>query len=254
MADGWYLQAPGGQSTGPFPTEAILQGIGGGHLTPDTNVCRVGSSHWVPLSELAEFKPALVARASGVRASNPSYSNISHVSYPSSPRPSKPPSSDQKGGTQFVPHLAPSPNAPKARTMFGSVHLNDLQGLAAQRQALIGRAAPADIILPYPQVSLRHASVGRTPDGMIVITDLGSTNGTHVNGQRIPTGHPVKVQPGERVFVGPYAMILALEGDAIRAYVEQERAEWSGNQVEIEALDLTSTSPTDRTPPSARSS
>ncbi len=239
MADGWYLQAPGGQSTGPFPTEAILQGIGGGHLTPDTHLCRVGSSHWVPLSEVGEFKAALVARASGVRASNPSYSNISHVSYPSSPRPSKPPTSDQKGGTQFVPHLATSPNAPKARTMFGSVQLREVPGLAAQRQALIGRAAPADIILPYPQVSLRHASVGRTPDGMIAITDLGSTNGTHVNGQRIPTGQPVKIQAGERVFIGPYAMILALEGGAIRAYVEQERAEWSGNQVEIEALDLT---------------
>jgi ABC-type multidrug transport system ATPase subunit len=241
MADGWYLQAPGGQSTGPFPTEAILQGIGGGHLTPDTQVCRVGSSHWVPLSELGEFKPALVARASSYRGSSPSYSSISPGAYPVSPRgPTRPPpSSDQKGGTQFVPHLATPPNAPKARTMFGSVHLSELQGLAAQRQALIGRAAPADIILPYPQVSLRHASVGRTPDGMIAITDLGSTNGTHVRGQRAPAGQPVKVNPGEKVFIGPYAMILALEGDAIRAYVEQERAEWSGNQVEIEALDLT---------------
>ncbi|HVY48201.1 MAG TPA: ATP-binding cassette domain-containing protein [Minicystis sp.] len=122
--------------------------------------------------------------------------------------------------------------------MFGAFQVSDLQGLAAQRQALVGRTAPADIILPYPQVSVRHASVGRTADGAIAITDLGSTNGTHVRGKRIPANTPVRVEQGEKVFIGPYAMILALEGDAIRAYIEQDKAEWSGNQVEVEALDL----------------
>ena len=51
-------------------------------------------------------------------------------------------------------------------------------------------------------------------------------------------GQAVVIEPGERVFIGPYAMVVAIEGDTIRAYVEQDKAEWGGNQVEVEALDL----------------
>ena len=69
--------------------------------------------------------------------------------------------------------------------MFGSVALGDLAAMGNARQAVIGRTAPADIVLPYPQVSVRHASVARTPAGKIAITDLGSTNGTHVRGERL---------------------------------------------------------------------
>ena len=35
------------------------------------------------------------------------------------------------------------------------------------------------------QLSRRHASVTRTPDRRVVIEDLGSSNGTFVNGRRI---------------------------------------------------------------------
>ena len=48
----------------------------------------------------------------------------------------------------------------------------------------IGRVAPADIILSHKSVSREHCSVGIANDELLV-TDLNSTNGTYVDGERI---------------------------------------------------------------------
>src|SRR5262249_8557065 len=144
-----------------------------------------------------------------------------------------------RGATVAIPELMGSPSLPpppKARAMLGTIQLGDLQQGHTSREAIIGRTEPAEIVLPYPQVSVRRASIAVAADGMIVITDLGSTNGTFVEHGRIPSGHPVRIRPGDRIFIGPYSMIVTVEGGALRAYVERVRAEWSGNQVEIEAL------------------
>ncbi|WNM36954.1 FHA domain-containing protein [Micromonospora halotolerans] len=49
---------------------------------------------------------------------------------------------------------------------------------------LVGRAPSADIVLGDPHLSRRHATVQATVDG-VLLTDLGSTNGTWLNDQRI---------------------------------------------------------------------
>lgn len=65
----------------------------------------------------------------------------------------------------------------------------------------IGRAAAGEGTLgDDPELSRVHAKVTRNPNGQIVIQDLGSTNGTVVNGQRI-TG-PVALNPGDTVQLG----------------------------------------------------
>ena len=51
----------------------------------------------------------------------------------------------------------------------------------ADRPVVIGRLSSCDIPLGDPQVSRRHAEVRRDPEGFTVF-DLGSTNGTVVNG------------------------------------------------------------------------
>ena len=48
----------------------------------------------------------------------------------------------------------------------------------------IGRKAPADAIIPHPSVSREHCMVGIANDELLV-SDLNSTNGTYVDGQRI---------------------------------------------------------------------
>ena len=49
---------------------------------------------------------------------------------------------------------------------------------------VIGRSSECDIVVGDPNVSRRHAEVRRIGRGFSLV-DLGSTNGTEVNGQRV---------------------------------------------------------------------
>ena len=50
---------------------------------------------------------------------------------------------------------------------------------------IIGREPPADVVFPVAQVSARHAEIIHVVDDVYLLSDLGSTNGTFVNGQRV---------------------------------------------------------------------
>ena len=67
---------------------------------------------------------------------------------------------------------------------------------------ILGRDDSADIILDDPGISRRHSELRVTTDGphfVTTIRDLGSTNGTFVNGERITSEH---LEDGDRVTVG----------------------------------------------------
>ncbi len=71
---------------------------------------------------------------------------------------------------------------------------------------VLGRLPECDVVLNDPNVSRRHAEFRRTADG-VVVTDLGSTNGTRVNGV------PVREQPlesGDEVTVGSTTLVFEL--------------------------------------------
>ncbi len=63
-------------------------------------------------------------------------------------------------------------------------------------EVVIGRSPDCDIILPDRQVSRRHARVFRRGD-VYYIEDLGSKNGTWVNGQ--PVHAPVPLEDGDEI-------------------------------------------------------
>ena len=50
---------------------------------------------------------------------------------------------------------------------------------------IIGGEADCDIVVDRPSVSRHHCRLTRLPDGSYTVEDLGPTNGTYVNGQRI---------------------------------------------------------------------
>lgn len=74
----------------------------------------------------------------------------------------------------------------------------------------IGRKAPCQITLEDDQVSSRHAEIRRA-EGQIRIVDLGSTNGTSVNGSRLKPDHPTSIYDGDRIVIGRTTFRLAVE-------------------------------------------
>ena len=77
-------------------------------------------------------------------------------------------------------------------------------------KVLIGRGGECDLTLNDPEVSRQHASLKPLPNGRAEITDLGSGNGTLINGRRI-TG-PTVLEGGEEVRVGDTRLRSASSG------------------------------------------
>jgi hypothetical protein len=76
----------------------------------------------------------------------------------------------------------------------------------------LGRGRENDIVLLEHGVSRQHARIDQTPQGWM-LTDLGSTNGTFVNGQPIRAHEAYLLQPGDRVTMGA-AVLVAQEIEA----------------------------------------
>lgn len=72
---------------------------------------------------------------------------------------------------------------------------------------VVGRDPRAGIIIPAASVSTRHASIERVTGGWKV-SDLGSTNGTFVDG-RVIDGNGALVRGGERLTVGGVELQLS---------------------------------------------
>ncbi|RZS33352.1 FHA domain-containing protein [Corticibacter populi] len=74
-------------------------------------------------------------------------------------------------------------------------------------QTLVGRRPHNDLVLEDPTVSGKHAII-RVQDDEVEIEDLGSTNGTYVNGDPIARQ---ELQLGDRMVIGPYRISLQLQ-------------------------------------------
>jgi hypothetical protein len=72
----------------------------------------------------------------------------------------------------------------------------------------IGRSRQCEVVLDDPNVSRQHAEV-RPRGGSWVLTDLGSTNGSSINGRRI--NGPEVVKPGDEIEIGTSLMRFELE-------------------------------------------
>ncbi|MET7416793.1 FHA domain-containing protein [Streptomyces rubiginosohelvolus] len=91
-------------------------------------------------------------------------------------------------------HVVAGPDA-------GGVHL--LHG----GQIRIGRSADADVPLDDPDVSRLHCAVTVSDDGRVSVADLGSTNGTSLDGVEVRE-RPVRLAPGALLRLGESTLRL----------------------------------------------
>ena len=123
-------------------------------------------------------------------------------------RPVAPEVTAKRPTAQPPPEALPSQPAP-----VGGAELNIVAGRSSGATIpfgadpfVIGRAeAGMGTLGGDPELSGRHAQVS-VADGRFVIEDLGSTNGTFVNGRRIPA--PTVVEPGDAIWVGTTTLIV----------------------------------------------
>jgi pSer/pThr/pTyr-binding forkhead associated (FHA) protein len=91
--------------------------------------------------------------------------------------------------------------------------------LRMDREIVIGRSSELDMVLVEDMVSRKHAKIS-TAGGQITIQDLGSTNGTFVNGEKIKK---VRLKEGDRILIGTSIIkLVAVDGSGMAQLTEAE--------------------------------
>ncbi len=111
--------------------------------------------------------------------------------------------------TMVFPEVAasqPHAQSTPARARLIDVTNGETHPLGSARQ-LIGRESTCDIVVPDINVSRTHAELRYEQPGVWVLTDLGSTNGTAVNGRQITSQ---VLQGGETIVMGMTSLQFVL--------------------------------------------
>ncbi|MDQ0712401.1 ABC-type multidrug transport system ATPase subunit/pSer/pThr/pTyr-binding forkhead associated (FHA) protein [Streptomyces luteogriseus] len=95
----------------------------------------------------------------------------------------------------------------------------------------IGRALENELVVSDLQVSRHHAEFHATPDGRMEIRDLGSHNGTYVNGQPITKGGTQLLGPTDVVGVGHSTFRIV--GDRLEEFVDTGEVSFSARHLTV---------------------
>ena len=122
--------------------------------------------------------------------------------------------------------------------------LNGTRWVLESQELIIGRGAECQLVIPDRQVSRHHARIYRTKGGY-VIEDLGSKNGTHVNGISVHEG--VILQDGDviqialamkLIYVGTEATIPLKTGDLSEMGLGRLRMDHQAHRVWINQNEI----------------
>jgi pSer/pThr/pTyr-binding forkhead associated (FHA) protein len=112
------------------------------------------------------------------------------------------------------------PPMPRVRlTVKGEVQELDLPG-----ELVVGRKAPADVVVADGEVSSRHAKL-RADGGRVMVSDLGSTNGSRIDdGEKLAPNVEVELVPGRKLHVGPAVFeVLAAAPESSAGFASTEK-------------------------------
>ncbi|MEW6429549.1 MAG: adenylate/guanylate cyclase domain-containing protein [Thermodesulfobacteriota bacterium] len=121
-----------------------------------------------------------------------------------------------------------------------AIHLLDRRGsevavfvLAGKTTFRIGRSDGCDIRLPESAVSRQHAMVQIESGGRCNLIDLGSANGTFLNGQRVAA--PAWLHPGDRIEIGGNMLVFMQEREEAHRPRPQD---WDADEKTVAAVNL----------------
>lgn len=88
---------------------------------------------------------------------------------------------------------------------------------------VVGRVKETDLYLDDASVSKHHASLVFTADNKLMVADIGSTNGTSLDGERIAYGKAYPVKPAQTVGFGDVRVRFEWEAPIVEAPVAAAR-------------------------------
>jgi len=101
-------------------------------------------------------------------------------------------------------------NVPKESTLDSDMNIMRL--FRSQNVVTIGRSSACDVVLSHQAISKRHASIEKKSNGQFYLKDLGSLNGTFLNGKHITS----EVQVTEKDFILIGRFQISLKGESKR--------------------------------------
>lgn len=118
-----------------------------------------------------------------------------------------------------------------ASSVYGDRNPTTFHQLDLGRVMRIGRALENELVVSDLQVSRHHAEFHATPDGRSEIRDLGSHNGTYVNGQPLPKSGSALIGPNDIVGVGHSTFRLV--GDRLEEFVDTGDVSFSARHLTV---------------------
>ncbi|WP_264927574.1 FHA domain-containing protein [Streptomyces sp. A012304] len=130
-----------------------------------------------------------------------------------------------------VPHQQGPGVGAGAPPVYGDRSPTTFHQFSLGRVMRIGRALENDLVVSDLQVSRHHAEFHSTPDGRMEIRDLGSHNGTYVNGQPIAKGGSQLLGPTDIVGVGHSTFRIV--GDRLEEFVDTGEVSFSARHLTV---------------------
>ncbi|MFI1569027.1 FHA domain-containing protein [Streptomyces sp. NPDC020490] len=118
-----------------------------------------------------------------------------------------------------------------APPVYGDRSPTTFHQFSLDRVMRIGRALENDLVVSDLQVSRHHAEFHATPDGRLEIRDLGSHNGTYVNGQPIAKGGSQLLGPTDIIGVGHSTFRIV--GDRLEEFVDTGEVSFSARHLTV---------------------
>jgi len=110
----------------------------------------------------------------------------------------------EAGSQEHLLHLA-EPELVEARAVLEIVKR---PGGPFSERISVGRTRASDMHLPLTKISKFHAYFTVSEGAPIMLADAGSTNGTFLDGEKLPPKQPMEVDDGAVIRFGPYTFEL----------------------------------------------
>ncbi|MFE4873140.1 FHA domain-containing protein [Streptomyces sp. NPDC056682] len=140
----------------------------------------------------------------------------------------QPPQAQQQPPQPQFPQQGGAAGAPPA---YGDRSPTTFHHLSLGRVMRIGRALENELVVSDLQVSRHHAEFHATPDGRMEIRDLGSHNGTYVNGQPVAKSGSQLLAPNDIVGVGHSTFRIV--GDRLEEFVDTGDVSFSARHLTV---------------------